>query len=152
MEPALDPTAESQLLTVWVVDDNPTDVFVIREVLMASGLNLRIRIARDGQEALQYYREMDREDRSPCPALILLDLNLPKVAGFEVLRELRSGLRCNRTPVIVITSSSSDGDRVMARRLGADEYFQKPADLAAYSELETIVRRVLGAAQQSQEA
>jgi DNA-binding response OmpR family regulator len=95
---------------------------------------------------------MDREDRSPCPALILLDLNLPKVAGFEVLRELRSGLRCNRTPVIVITSSSSDGDRVMARRLGADEYFQKPADLAAYSELETIVRRVLGAAQQSQEA
>jgi CheY-like chemotaxis protein len=134
------------------VEDNPTDVFVIREVLMASGLNIHLRIAHDGQEALGYLRELAAQEHASCPALILLDLNLPKVFGFEVLRELRNGSRCSRTPVIVITSSSSETDRVTAKRLGADEYFQKPSDLAAYSELEHLVRRLLGAAQQSQEA
>lgn len=126
-----------------LVDDSPTDVFVIKEVLGRCAMKFRIDVAKDGQEALRYLQ--DSGSRS-CPALVLLDLNIPKVGGLEVLRELRADSRCRRTPVIVVSSSRAYEDRSMAERLGADAYFQKPADLESYSELGEVVRRVLSGA------
>jgi DNA-binding response OmpR family regulator len=128
-----------------LVEDSPTDVFVIKEALARTGLDLTVRVARDGEEALRYLREIAGNEKTPCPALVLLDLNLPKVAGFEVLKELRAKSRCQHTPVIVVTSSKTEQDRFAARRLGADEYFQKPKDLTEYMDLARLVRRVLGA-------
>src|SRR5207302_3257925 len=93
--------------TVLLVEDNPTDVFVIKEVLDGSGLNLRLRVANNGQDALSYLHS----ENDSCPSLVLLDLNLPKVAGIEVLKQLRTGSRCKCTPVIVLTSSTAETDR-----------------------------------------
>jgi len=125
---------------VLVVEDNPTDMFIMREVLERCGLNLRI--ASNGQEALLFLQNLERDEKSPCPALVLLDLNLPKVAGIEVLRELRRS-RCSRTPVIIVTSSIAEADRVAAQRLDADAYFQKPKDLPEYMELAHVIKRIL---------
>ncbi len=126
-----------------LVEDNLTDVFVIKEVLEECGLNLRLEIVRNGQEALHYLQALAQDEEALCPALVLLDLNLPKVGGVEVLRELRSGSRCQSTPVIVVTSSAAGADRVAAQRLGAEGYFQKPSDLTAYMELAQLIKRVL---------
>jgi CheY-like chemotaxis protein len=126
-----------------VVEDNPTDVFVIREVLHTCRLGYRVIIARDGQEALTYLREIARDGSTPCPALLLLDLNMPRVSGLDVLRELRGATRCSRTPVIVVTSSTADTDRRAARELGADAYFKKPADLKAYGELADLIKSLV---------
>jgi CheY-like chemotaxis protein len=129
---------------VLLVEDNPTDVFVIKELVEGCGLNLRLRVAGDGQDALSYLQDAAGDESSPCPALVLLDLNVPKVPGLELLRRLRGGSRCHRTPVIVVTSSTTDGDRAAAQRLGAEGYFQKPNDLAAYTELAQLIKRLLG--------
>jgi CheY-like chemotaxis protein len=127
---------------VLLVEDNPTDIFVIKEVLEGCGLDLQLQIARNGQEALYYLRRLGG-DRTPCPALVLLDLNLPKVAGLEVLRELRNGLDCKGTPVIIVSSSNAEADRAAARHMGAEGFFEKPADLAGYAELAQVVKQVL---------
>ena len=126
-----------------VLEDNPTDVFVIKEVLAICAPHLQIRVAVDGREALQYLQDLDQDESATCPALVLVDLNVPKVDGIEVLRRLRRGSRCKRTPVVVISSSTADKDRAAARRLGAEAYFQKPKDLMAYMELANVIKGVL---------
>jgi len=127
---------------VLLVEDNPTDVFVIREVLDACGLNLGLHVSTNGQEALIYLKALAQDPKTTCPVLVLLDLNLPKVTGIEVLRQLRAS-RCSHTPVIVVTSSSAETDRYTAQQLGAAGYFQKPTTLAEYMELATLIKRVL---------
>jgi chemotaxis family two-component system response regulator Rcp1 len=128
---------------VLLVEDNETDVFVIKEVLKRSGLNLQLHVVRDGQAALLYLQEASNDEKSAGPALILLDLNIPKVAGLEVLRRIRSGSHFSRARVVVVSSSDSESDRNAARRLGAEVYFRKPTDLTAYMELAGVIRRVL---------
>jgi chemotaxis family two-component system response regulator Rcp1 len=133
--------------TALLVEDNEMDVFVIREVLDQCGLDVRLRVARDGQEALQYLQDLNEDVKSACPVLVLLDLNLPKVSGIEVLTQLRSATRYDRTLVIVISSSNSESDREAAQRLRADAYFRKPADLAAYMELAQVIKHLLPTSQ-----
>jgi CheY-like chemotaxis protein len=111
-------------------------------VLKESGLRVQLQTADNGQEALLLLEETGDEEFR-CPALVLLDLNLPRISGLEVLRRLRSGERCRGTPVIVVTSSSAEEDRLAAERLGANAYFEKPADLASYRELAEVIRKVL---------
>jgi CheY-like chemotaxis protein len=129
---------------VLLVEDNPTDVFVIKEVIKQSELNLDLRVASDGQEALSYFQDLARSEKPSCPALVLLDLNLPKVGGIEVLRQLREGTPCNRTPVIVVTSSTAEADRVAVQRLGAEAVFHKPSNLSAYMQLAPLIKQLLG--------
>ncbi len=125
-----------------IVEDNGTDVFVIKRVLQECGLDQDVRVATDGQQALLYLRSLAEDPAAPTPALVLLDLNVPKVSGIEVLRELRAG-RWRRTPVIVVTSSVSERDRRAAQALGAEAYFQKPDDLTAYMELADVIKDIL---------
>jgi CheY-like chemotaxis protein len=128
---------------VLLVEDNPTDLFVIQEVLERCGVALRVQVARNGQEALRYVRSLGHGEKGGRPALILLDLNLPKVAGIDVLRQLRSGLGDERIPVIIVSSSAAASDKAAARALGAEAYFQKPSDLKAYMKLGEIVKKFL---------
>lgn len=127
-----------------LVEDNPTDVFVIKEVLEGCGPGLDVHLVTNGHAALLYVQELDRDENAPCPALVLLDLNLPKVTGIEVFRALRSSSRCSGIPVIVVTSSSAQTDRYAAQQLGAEGYFQKPTELTAYMELAVLIKRILG--------
>jgi CheY-like chemotaxis protein len=128
---------------VLLVEDNPTDVLVIKEAIERSGLDLDLHHATNGEEALLYLQDLARSEKPACPALVLLDLNLPRVGGIEVLRKLRNSSLCNRTPVIVLTSSTAEADRAAVRRLGAEAYFQKPASLTAYMELAEVVKSIL---------
>jgi CheY-like chemotaxis protein len=126
--------------TVLLVEDNPADLFVIRRVFERIRPDLQLSIARDGQEALRYLEQF-RTGLSPCPVVILLDLNLPKVGGIEILKRLQSHPLCIRTPVIVITSSGAD--QAIVAEMGVNAYFQKPSRLAAYMELGQVIQKVL---------
>jgi chemotaxis family two-component system response regulator Rcp1 len=132
---------------VLLVEDNEMDVFVIREALDRCGRNVDVRVVKDGEQALRYLQDVAEDVKSACPALILIDLNLPKVSGIEVLAKLRRCSRCNRTPVIVVSSSDSESDRSAAAALGADAYFRKPNNLAAYMELTEVIKRVMPTSQ-----
>lgn len=125
---------------VLLVEDNGTDVWVIRQVLGQCGLASDLRIAADGEEALRYLRDLE-EASSPDP-LVLLDLNVPRISGIELLRRLRAGPRRN-SPVIIVTSSLSAEDRFAAETLGAAAYFQKPNDLETYLELGQVIKRIV---------
>lgn len=121
------------------MEDNATDVFVIKEVLATSGLNLQLHVEKDGYHALRYLRALDEDQSRTLPALVLLDLNLPKVSGLEVLQQLRGNSRFKDIPVIVVTSSNAPIDRAAAVDLGANAYFQKPGDLRSYEKLAELI-------------
>jgi CheY-like chemotaxis protein len=124
------------------VEDNSTDVLVILEVLEQSALNFRVDVARNGLDALVYLERAARDGSAPHPSLVLLDLNVPKITGIELLQMMRTNSYCGGVPVIIITSSRADSDRAAAQRLGANAYFQKPVDLDAYQQLAEIVKGI----------
>jgi CheY-like chemotaxis protein len=151
--PAGDPLSSSQSrnereagrrrASIVIVDDNPTDVFVIREAILAQRLDLELRVLEDGEEAIGYISHLEEDPEEPCPLLMLLDINLPKNDGFEVLAWLRNTKRGAGLPVIVMTSSGAPADRERSAALGAKLYFQKPSEYAAFLEIGEIVRSYL---------
>lgn len=126
---------------ILLVEDNPGDVFIIKEVLRECRLDLAVHVARDGHEAMLYLNTSAAED-ADCPALVTLDLNLPKITGFEVLSHLRKS-SCRNTPVIIVTSSNARVDREITERLGVQGYFQKPSNLQQYMNLCAVIRAVI---------
>jgi CheY-like chemotaxis protein len=122
-------------LNLLVVEDDPDDIFLIREALTAGGFTGKVMTAIDGQEALEYITGAGPfQDRNffPVPELILLDLNLPKRNGFEVLQFLRKHRLLKRVPVIVLTTSATQSDIDAAYDLGANGYLQKPGNFHAF--------------------
>jgi CheY-like chemotaxis protein len=131
---------------VLLAEDNQGDVFLVREALRVHGIPFEMHVASDGPEVESYIESLGRKGDDPlCPDVFLLDLNLPKVDGHEILREFRQHPVCSEVPVVVITSSDSPKDRERARLLGATVYFRKPSDLAEYMTLGSVVRELLGA-------
>lgn len=127
-----------RLPTIWLIEDNHADVLLVEEALRVHSVACELLIVNDCEKALRLIASV-----SDAPALILLDLNLPKGDGHEVLASLRESRLCRATPVIVITSSEwiADRDRVAAR--GVLEYFCKPSQLDVFLELGAVVKRVL---------
>ena len=97
----------------------------------------------DGEGAVDFFERIETDPAMPCPDLLLLDLNLTKVNGGEILEIVRNTARCRELPVIVITSSHQPGDREMANRFGALEFIQKPSDLEAYMNIGLTIKDVL---------
>ena len=129
---------------VLLAEDNEGDVFLVQEALRSHGIQFEMHLASDGSEVMGLIGEPDENHATPlCPDVFLLDLNLPKVDGHDILKEFREHPGCSQVPVIVITSSDSPKDRERARSLGATTYFRKPSDLAEYMALGSIVRQVL---------
>ena len=93
-----------------------------------AGLPVRLFRALDGEEAIHFLRHEDGFIDSPVPDLVFLDLNLPRLTGFDVLAEMRQDLRLQAIPTVVLTSSSSPSDRARSMALGASEYILKPTD------------------------
>jgi CheY-like chemotaxis protein len=116
---------------ILLVEDEPNDAFFFEHCLRRAGIVNRLRVARDGLEALDYLKGIgkfaDRETH-PLPALVVLDLKLPKATGFEVLEQMRLEPGLRRMIVIVLTSSSSDCDIVKSYDLGANAFIVKPSD------------------------
>ncbi|MFN7145241.1 MAG: response regulator, partial [Myxococcota bacterium] len=116
--------------TVLLVEDNEDDAALAEMALARSGHDHTLRVARDGQEAIEILHEL--QPAGVQPALVLLDLKLPRVDGRGVLRELRGDPTTVRVPVVVLTSSRLEQDVLDAYALGANSYFQKPVDFASF--------------------
>ena len=134
-----------QDLRMLIAEDNSADVILIEEALRDHGLKYSIRAFADGAEAASFLKSIERKDDSACPDVVLLDLNLPKVDGHQLLRIIREHSVCSNVPVIVVTSSDSAGDRQTAARLGATHYFRKPSSLEEFMKLGGIVKEVVWA-------
>lgn len=110
---------------ILLVEDNRDDIELVRIAFERAGVANRLEVARDGEEALQRLLG----GTLPLPVLLLLYLRLPKVGGLEVLRRLREDPRTRLLPVVVLTTSQTDGDMVESYRLGANSYIRKPVDM-----------------------
>jgi CheY-like chemotaxis protein len=114
---------------ILLVEDNPGDVRLTQEALREAKVNNRLMVARDGVEALDMLRQREPHTGLPRPDLILLDLNLPKKDGREVLVEIKADEALRRIPVVILTSSSADEDVLRSYDLQAACYITKPVDL-----------------------
>jgi two-component system response regulator len=110
--------------TILLVDDSPDDVALTLRAFRANRITNKVDVASDGEEALDYL--LRQSERRPKPVLILLDINLPKVSGLEVLRRIRTDERTRYLPVVVLSTSSEDRDIVESYDLGANSYVRKP--------------------------
>ena len=113
--------------TILLVEDDRVDIMTVQRALKRNEIEIPLRVARTGLEALSMLRGKDGcEKISPPPALILLDLNLPKMSGIEFLRELRSDPELRDQRIIVLTSSNEPKDRAAAFEYDVDDYIVKP--------------------------
>jgi CheY-like chemotaxis protein len=132
----------SKPIQILMAEDNAADVFLVRAALDARGFDYELHHAEDGEKVLQFIQAAE-EDETPPPALLLLDLNLPKRRGDDVLRRVRQSRRCADMPVIVLTSSDSPKDRERAATLGATQYLRKPSDYDAFMSLGQAIEELL---------
>lgn len=123
--------------TILLVEDNPSDVGLTRRALEKSRISNDLVVVEDGQEALDYLfgRNLPAgQSANELPALILLDLKLPKVDGLEVLRQIRADERTHRQPVVILTTSSEEDDVAQSYDMGANSFIRKPVDFNQFAE------------------
>jgi len=128
-------------MRIFLAEDNPADVYLLREALgVEADSDMELLVAHDGEEALDYVHRRGRFSALPKPDLVILDLNLPKSDGSDILQAVRESDELRHVPVVILTSSDSPKDRAAAARLGADGYITKPSDLDAFLSLGTTLR------------
>jgi two-component system response regulator len=123
--------------TILLVEDNPSDVGLTRRALEKSRISNDLVVVEDGQEALDYLfgRNLPAgQSANELPALILLDLKLPKVSGLEVLRQIRADEHTSRLPVVILTTSSEEDDIAQSYDMGANSFIRKPVDFNQFAE------------------
>ncbi len=116
-------------IEILMVEDNPGDVRLTREALGENKLLNNLRVVEDGVEALSFLRREGAYSSAPRPDIIILDLNLPRKDGREVLAEIKSDDQLKCIPVVILTTSQAEGDIYMAYNLNANCYITKPVDL-----------------------
>ncbi len=126
----------SSKVEILLVEDNPTDVELTLRALKKNNLANKVHVVTDGEQALEFifatgsYKGRDINHK---PRVILLDLKLPKVDGLEILRKIKSDERTKNIPVVVLTSSREEQDRVKSYRLGVNSYIVKPVDFNQFT-------------------
>jgi chemotaxis family two-component system response regulator Rcp1 len=139
-----DPGGRKRMPEVLLADDNPSDVYLIREAMREHAVDCNLHVVSDGREALGIIAgETDDADTTSIE-LIILDLNLPRHDGIEILQKLRESARLEHVPVVVLTSSDSPRDRVLANQLGATRYLRKPSSLEEFLRLGAVFKDLLG--------
>ena len=118
---------------ILLIEDNADDELLTRRAFQKNNILNEVVVARDGAEAIDLLLGSAGERGAPpVPAVILLDLNLPKISGLEVLRRLRADDRTRLLPVVILTSSREEQDLIEGYRLGANSYVRKPVDFAEF--------------------
>ena len=120
-----------EIIEILLVEDNPGDVRLIQEALKENKIVNNLHIADDGIQALEFLNSTE----NPVPDLILLDLNLPRMDGREVLEEIKSDIKLKIIPVVILTTSSSDEDILKTYNLHANCYITKPVDLDKFIQI-----------------
>ncbi len=125
-------SSTTQPLDILLVEDNPGDVRLVEEALRDSLTRNRLHVARDGMEAMDFLQRQGRFSDAPRPSLIIMDLNLPKKTGHEVLSEVKSDPSLKYIPVLILSGSQQKRDIVECYQRHANCYITKPADLDQY--------------------
>jgi CheY-like chemotaxis protein len=127
--------------SVLLVEDNPQDELLMLRALRRVSLANRVEVVRDGQQALDYLfgeGEFALRAGMPLPAVVMLDLNLPRIGGLEVLERLRNDHRTRLVPIVVLTTSDEQRDRLASYENGANSFVRKPLDFGEFAE--TVAR------------
>jgi CheY-like chemotaxis protein len=140
------------LRQIVLAEDNPADVTLVRIALEDAGVNCALTVIEDGEKAMSLLGKLEADSQTPAIDLMLLDLNLPRIGGEDILRQLRSTVRNAQTPVIVMTGSDAPEDHEMTQQYTAVHYFRKPTLLSDFMQLGGIVRSVLDDNQTSAKA
>ncbi len=119
----------SNPIEILLVEDNPGDVRLIKEVFKDAKIFNSMQVAYDGEAAMDILRKLDQYKDAANPDLILLDLNLPKKDGREVLREIKNDERLKCIPVVILTTSNAEEDLIETYKMNANCYITKPVDL-----------------------
>jgi len=122
---------------ILLAEDNPADVYLIREALREHRVEGELRVAEDGQQVLEILA-------GAAPALVILDLNLPRHDGIEILQLMREREALRHVPVVVLTSSDSPRDREAASKLGVSRFLRKPSNLQEFLNLGKVFNELLG--------
>ncbi len=121
-------------LRLFLVEDNPADVDLTRLALEENRMSFHMEVANDGEEAIQYLERLSEPDATP-PDLIILDLNVPKINGLEILKIIKNNKSTQLIPVIVLTTSSAHDDMINCYRNYANCYITKPLDFEEFIEV-----------------
>lgn len=127
--------------SIVLAEDSRADIFLVRQALAKSGLEHELLVLEDATGVTSLLSRIGGDVRRPD--VVLMDLNLPKVDGTELIKLFRQHPDCKSIPVIVVTSSDSPKDRARTAELGISEYFRKPSDLSEFMRLGPLVRAVL---------
>jgi chemotaxis family two-component system response regulator Rcp1 len=125
-------STRAEPIEILLVEDSPSDVDLTREALEDTKVHNNLSVVGDGAEAMAFLRREGQYADAPHPDLILLDLNLPKMGGREVLAEIKADPKLRRIPVVVLTTSEAEQDIVESYNLHANCYVRKPVDLDAF--------------------
>lgn len=143
LEEASDPVSERKVFSILLVEDNPADVTLVREALEEHGVEGELFVATDGEMAMKAIQDIEA-DLMNCPDLFIVDLNIPRKPGREVVERMRRSERCKQSPLVILSSSDSARDKEDARRLGVSEYLRKPSRLHEFLSLGAIFKGILG--------
>lgn len=136
-------TDAAPLPRVFLAEDNPADVYLIEQALKINGITCDLAVAEDGRQALSFFRNEGNLSDSARPRLILLDLNLPRHDGTEILLYVRQNKQLASVPVVIFTSSDSPKDRFTAMQAGATRFFRKPSNLQDFMAIGATLRELL---------
>lgn len=129
----------SSAIEILLVEDNPADVRLTQEALRESKISNRLHAVGDGEQALRFLRREGEHAESPRPDLVLLDLNLPRLSGREVLAQVKADPALRRIPVVVLTTSEAEEDIVRSYDLHANAYVRKPVDFHQFTDVVRLI-------------
>jgi len=135
-------SSEIERFSLLLVEDSPADVYLVRTAMVQEGLNVDLNVVEDGEQAIEIVNRVDAGRGTRAPDLMLLDINVPRRTGNEVLERIRRSPRCAHIPVLMISSSDSPAERGRAFELGANGYFRKPSSLSEFMQLGKLVRQL----------
>lgn len=133
--------SDAKPIEILLVEDSPSDAALTKEALEAGKIANHLSRVVDGVEAMEYLRQTGKFSKSPRPDLVMLDLNLPRKDGREVLRELKNDPSLKAIPVIVLTTSRSDKDVLQSYELNANCYITKPVDFEHFIEVVRTIEK-----------
>ena len=134
---------KEQKFQILLVEDNPGDIYLFRQALKGAGLNFELTVIEDGEEALAFAKRDGKYAGSPVPDLAVLDVNLPKIQGTEVLGAMRRNEELARVPVALMTSSATPGDQAISKEFNVTRYIMKPLDLEDFLQIGNVLKQLL---------
>jgi CheY-like chemotaxis protein len=135
---------DDRRLDVLLVEDDPGDIVMTQEAFVDGGLTGTLHVTRDGVEAMDFLRRVAGHAAAPRPDLVLLDLNLPRMPGHEVLAAIRADADLTQLPVVVLTTSAAPDDVEASYRLHANAHVTKPSDYGGFTEVLSRIEEFFG--------